>query len=148
MHIEPCTRECLSDWVRLRQALWPVVEAERQRSDCEAMLDRTGNACAFIARADGLAIGFAEATLRQDPVNGCDTSPVAFLEGIYVSPEWRRRGVARALCEAVERWAVATGCQEFASDTWLHNVLGQRMHEALGFEETERVVYYRKRLTG
>jgi aminoglycoside 6'-N-acetyltransferase I len=79
-------------------------------------------------------------------VNGCITSPVAFLEGIYVRPEHRNRGVARLLVQAVENWATELGCSEFASDTELHNFSSQRMHVALGFDETERVVYYRKRL--
>jgi aminoglycoside 6'-N-acetyltransferase I len=79
-------------------------------------------------------------------VNGCDTSPVAFLEGIYVRPNWRRRGIARRLCEAVEDWAGAMGCLELASDALLENNASHQMHTELGFEETERVVFYRKPL--
>ena len=80
-------------------------------------------------------------------VNGCTTSPVAFLEGLYVLPEYRRRGVARRLCAAVEAWATALGCAELASDTWLDSIDSQRMHAALHFAETERVVYFSKPLS-
>ena len=84
--------------------------------------------------------------MRPDYVNGCTASPVGFLEGLYVDPEFRHRGIARKLCRAVEDWAASLGCSEFASDVHLHNEASQKAHEALGFEETERVVYYRKSL--
>jgi aminoglycoside 6'-N-acetyltransferase I len=80
-------------------------------------------------------------------VNGCRTSPVGFLEGLFVVPAFRRRGVARNLCRHAEDWAASLGCSEFASDIVLGNETSQRAHEALGFEETERVVYYRKLLS-
>lgn len=148
MQVEPCAREALEDWVRLRQALWPQASEEAHRLEAAALLERPGGeAAAFLARnASGEAVGFAEATLRRDYVNGCDTSPVAFLEGIYVLSEWRRQGAARQLCRAVEAWAMGLGCAELASDAELANHVSHRMHDALGFEETERVVYFRKRL--
>ena len=46
----------------------------------------------------------------------------------------------------LEEWAAGRGCTEFASDVLLHNETGQKAHEALGYEETERVVFYAKRL--
>ncbi len=100
----------------------------------------------FVAVAATGLVGFAEVALRRDYVNGCDTSPVAFLEGIYVAPDHRRDGAARALITAVEAWGRAQGCSELASDADLANLDSQRMHAAVGFEETERVVYFRKAL--
>jgi len=91
-------------------------------------------------------IGFAEASLRSDYVNGTGSSPVAFLEGLYVAPSHRRRGVARSLVAAVLQWAGSRGCQECASDALVENELSHRVHRALGFTETERVVYFRKTL--
>lgn len=146
MLIKRCTDEMLEDWVRLRLALWPDSTAHEHRDDAAGILEST-NETAFIARDDaGLAIGLAEAALRHDYVNGCESSPVGFLEGIYVEPGWRLHGVARALCAAVEAWARHHGCVELASDTDLSNAVSQQTHEALGFEETERVVFYRKPL--
>jgi aminoglycoside 6'-N-acetyltransferase I len=102
---------------------------------------------AFLA-VDGEARirGFSEAALRRDYVNGCKTSPVAFLEGIYVRPDARGGGVGRALGSAVAAWGREAGCTELASDALLENVDSQTFHLALGFEETERVVYYLRRL--
>ena len=79
-------------------------------------------------------------------MNGCNTSPVGFLEGLYVEPRYRKRGLARLLCSAVEDWAKGMGCSEFASDVLLQNEMGQRVHEALGFNATDRVVFYLKQI--
>ncbi len=112
------------------------------------MLQSSSTGIAFLAHLqDRQAIGFTEATLRRDYVNGCETSPVAFLEGIYVSPEFRRGGVARSLIEAVEQWARQQGCTEFASDTDFTNRESQALHLSLGFAETERVIFFRKLLS-
>jgi len=100
----------------------------------------------LVARAAGGVVGFAEASIRRDYVNGCETSPVAFVEGLYVTPHHRHGGVARALVAAVERWAKAQGLRELASDAMLDNEQSHAMHRALGFSETERVVYFRKAL--
>jgi aminoglycoside 6'-N-acetyltransferase I len=96
----------------------------------------------------GLAVGFVEASTRVDYVNGTNSSPVAFLEGLYVEPASRGNGVARALVAAVEGWATAQGLTELASDSPLENVSAHAAHRALGFEETERVVYFRRALHG
>jgi aminoglycoside 6'-N-acetyltransferase I len=147
MVVERCTRESFEDWLELRQALWSEASEQELRLEAAATLNRPDDAIAFIARDEhSKVVAFAEATLRRDYVNGCSTSPVAFLEGIYVVPDWRNRGLARLLCNAVEDWAAGLGCAEFASDVELHNEDSQKAHRALGFEETERVVYYRKEL--
>ena len=65
-----------------------------------------------------------------------------------VEPASRRNGVARALVADVERWALAERCSELASDSPLENVTAHAAHRALGFEETERVVYFRRPVHG
>lgn len=82
--------------------------------------------------------------MRHDHVNGCETSPVAFVEGLYVRPEFRNAQVARALCEAVADWGRRRGCSELASDALADNQESHAFHQAIGFEETERVIYFRK----
>jgi aminoglycoside 6'-N-acetyltransferase I len=97
---------------------------------------------------EGSAIGFVEASKRVDYVNGTNSSPVVFLEGLYVEPAARRNGVARALVAGVEEWALAERCTELASDSSLENVVAHAVHRALGFEEMERVVYFRRAVHG
>ena len=145
--IRPCASPQQPGWLELRQALWP-------HDDAKAHLDEMSRFCAepmrfgqFIAVADdGTPQGFIEIALRHDYVNGTDSSPVAFLEGIYVAPLARKQGVAKALVQAAEHWARERGCTEFASDAAVANEASHAMHLALGFAETERVVFFRKML--
>ena len=139
--------EDAGDWAAMRQALWPKGNPGTHDADIARLLAAPGDLINFIARADDRRpIGFAEAGLRHDYVNGTQSSPVAFLEGIYVDPAFRRTGVARQLVHAVERWARQLRCSELASDTGIANIASQQLHEALGFAETQRVVYFRKAL--
>jgi aminoglycoside 6'-N-acetyltransferase I len=146
--IAVATKADAADWAAMRQALWQKDNPGIHAANIAQLLADPGDTINFIARADGLAAGFAEAGLRHDYVNGTESSPVAFLEGIYVEPAFRRTGVARLLVQAVEHWARQLGCSELASDTGLANVASQHLHNALGFSETQRVVYFRKRLGG
>jgi aminoglycoside 6'-N-acetyltransferase I len=138
----------ISALARLRQGLWPHVGAARHREELAAALAEPEDRIAlFVAEAaPGVLAGFGEVSLRHDYVNGCETSPVAFLEGIFVDGAHRRAGVARMIVEAAEAWGAALGCREFASDADIANEDSHQMHLALGFEETERVVCFRKTL--
>lgn len=145
MQIERCGAEMLDQWVSLRFALWPDEDPDVMAREAPSVLTRS-DMLALVARQGGTVTGFAEASVRRDYVNGCETSPVAFLEGIYVLPQHRHRGIARALVAAVEDWAKAQGLRELASDALLDNTQSHAMHGALGFSETERLVYFRKPL--
>lgn len=141
-------KEHAEAWAQLRHALWPDTSLENHLQDIRDTLDEDNpGTVTFIAESStGQSAGFAEAALRRDYVNGCSTSPVLFLEGIYISPEYRQHGVARLLCEAIANWGREKGCTEFASDVSLENLDSQNFHAALGFDETERVIFYRKPL--
>ena len=148
VRIAPASPDDADAWLDLRLALWPGERREEFAADIATLLADPGDTLNLIAHADtGEAIGFAEADLRRDYVEGCSTSPVAFLEGIYVAPEHRRQGVAAALIRAVEDWGRQNGCSEFASDAVIDNLDSQAMHRAIGFVETARVVYFRKELS-
>ncbi|QTT86452.1 aminoglycoside 6'-N-acetyltransferase [Pseudomonas chlororaphis] len=147
IRIEPCQSAHQPGWLSLRQALWPDCPAEEHLDEIASLLDDPQRYINLLAyTADGQPAGLAEASLRRDYVNGTEHSPVVFLEGLYVSAEQRRQGIAEQLIDAVAQWGRDQGCVEMASDTGLENLLSQTVHKALGFEETERVVYFRKSL--
>ncbi len=95
---------------------------------------------------DNRFIGFAHCSLRHDYVEGTDSSPVGYLEGIFVLEEYRRCGIAKALLAACEAWAKNLGCLEFASDCELTNQTSLFFHEKLGFAEANRIVCFCKTL--
>lgn len=134
----------LESWAQMRAALWPDASVADHRDDIAAMLANEG-LIAFVALdGQGDAIAFVEVALRHDYVNGCETSPVLFVEGLYVAPDARRGGVARALIDAVAAWGQSQGCTEMASDADIANLSSHAFHHTAGFSETERVVYFRK----
>jgi len=148
MRITQASNKHLEPWSTLRAELWPETPIKVHRADLRRLfLSQNRDTVAFLAidDAEGIA-GFAEAALRHDFVNGCSSSPVLFLEGIYVRPPARRKGIARLLCAATADWGEAQGCTEFGSDALLENLEGQAFHRALGFVEAERIVFFRKTL--
>lgn len=91
-------------------------------------------------------MGFAQCQLRRDYVEGTESSPVGYLEGIFVAEEYRHQGVARKLLAACEIWAKEQGCTEFASDCELANTASLRFHLNVGFQEANRIICFTKKL--
>jgi aminoglycoside 6'-N-acetyltransferase I len=135
-----------AEWLRMRGALWPRHSTEELQSEMESMLASPQREAVFVAEAqNGGLCGFVEVSLK-DSAPGCSTSPVGYLEGWYVDPDRRQQGTGRRLVEAAEVWAREQGCQEMASDAYSDNTVSRRAHTALGFEEVEVLVHYRKEL--
>ena len=133
------------EFVRMRVALWPDADPDELASEVDGMLADPDQVI-FVAEHDehGLC-GMVEARVRQF-ANGVDEAPCAFVEGWWVDADVRRTGIGRALIGAVEAWARARGFHELGSDALLENVVSYHAHLALGFEERERVVAFRKLL--
>lgn len=145
MKLVQCTSTRQDGWLDFRQELWPDGLRAEHLAEMQFFLDHPGRFFQLVAyEADSKPAGFVEASLRTDYVNGTDSSPVAFLEGVYVAPSLRRKGIGTLLIAAVIAWARSLDCVELASDTLLDNEGSQAMHRVLGFEETERVVFFRK----
>lgn len=142
----PVTGSHLADWLQLRILLWPDHE-DAHLLEMRQLLEQTQTLQLLSYNDQQQAIAMLEASIRYEYVNGTQSSPVAFLEGIYVLPEYRRSGVASALVQQVEGWARQFACTEFASDAALDNTISHAMHRALGFQETERVVYFKKNIS-
>jgi aminoglycoside 6'-N-acetyltransferase I len=145
--LERCSSLDQPGWLDFRLALWPDATAEDHRGYMDIALAQPERFLQLMMYDERRTpIGFIEGSIRTDYVNGTETSPVGFVEGVYVAPAWRRKGVARQLFAAIGDWARARGCHELASDALLENEASQRAHRALGFRETERVVYFVKKL--
>lgn len=131
---------------QLAAALWPRHTAAQMQADMEALLLRE-DAALFIGFEGQEAVGFALCQLRRDYVEGASTSPVGYLEGVYVRPACQRRGYGRALVAACQDWAKGKGCREFASDCEGDNAVSIAFHGKAGFATAARIVCFIKPLT-
>ena len=130
---------------RLRVELWPHITEAENRIEAVAVLAADDQAVFLAETPRGEPVGFTEVSLRP-MAEGCSTRPVGYLEGWYVQPAARHRGVGRRLMEAGEDWARSMGCTEMASDTEIENVASQEAHQRLGYEIVARLVAFRKPL--
>ena len=136
-------REALPLLTKLALELWPAHTAAELTKELSPLLE-SEEAAFFIAANGSGPVGFAQCQLRRDYVEGAQTSPVGYLEGIYIRPPYRGQGWARALLRECEGWAASKGCREFASDCELDNLASQAFHLHAGFAEAGRVVCFIK----
>ena len=129
----------------LAAKLWPEHSAAQMSLEIAQQMD-DADAAWFLAFDAEESIGFAQCQLRHDYVEGTDSSPVGYLEGIYVEKEHRRQGIAGALLHACESWAGERGCTEFASDCEFQNTQSLDFHLRLGFQEANRIICFTKKL--
>lgn len=145
--IRPAGPEDSAAWLRMRCALWP--EGSEREHAMEVAAFFAGKArmplAVLLALDEGDAMGFVELSIRS-VAESCETDRVAYLEGWYVEPAARRRGLGRALVAAAEDWGRAQGCSEFGSDTQISNTASAAAHTALGFTEVEQLRCFKKRL--
>lgn len=135
-----------AEWLRMRSALWPS-------DDHGAEIDeyfRSGGSplltVIFVAeRSSGGLAGFIELGLRPY-AEGCESSPVPFIEGWYVDPDVRQTRIGSGLVRIAEDWARGQGYKEIGSDVEIDNDGSLAAHRALGYEEVTRLVCFRREL--
>ena len=145
MTIRKAAQTDAAEVAKLACLLWPDHSVQEMEEEFSALIAKE-DAAVFLAEGEGEAVGFAQCQLRRDYVEGTTSSPVGYLEGIFVREEYRRRGVAKALLAACEAWSREMGCTEFASDCELTNYESYRFHLALGFLEANRIICFTKRI--
>lgn len=145
MRIRPYEDADWPEWLRLSLALFPPHSADDLATGMRSFRSRDDADVFVVERAGGSLAGFIEVGARPY-ADGCDTSPVAYIEAWYVDADVRRTGHGRALLDAAEEWARGRGYREMASDAQLDNTISHAAHRAAGFEEVDRVVQFRKSL--
>ncbi|MFC5464799.1 aminoglycoside 6'-N-acetyltransferase [Lederbergia graminis] len=143
--ISQATLQNATEAAQLALLLWPDHTLQELVDEMEEFIQSEDSAV-FLAFHDNEAIGFAHCQLRFDYVEGTSTSPVGYLEGIFVKDEFRKQGFARKLVLACEQWAREKGCTEFASDCELDNADSLKMHVKLGFDEANRIICFTKKI--
>ncbi len=135
----------IEELIQLVLALWPECNYHEELENYRKIL-ADENQAVYLSRINNSYSGFIHLSLRTDYVEGTTSSPVAYIEGIYVKPEYRKHGVARHLVKTGEQWGLKNGCSEMASDTELLNENSIRFHMSVGFNEVNRIVCFSKKL--
>jgi aminoglycoside 6'-N-acetyltransferase I len=123
-----CRKQDAYNVAKLACKLWQDSDYDELKTDFEKIA--TGkNEVVFTAYLEDKMIAFAHCNIRKEYVEGTNSSPVAYLEAIYVEEDYRRAGVATYLINCCENWAREKGCTEVASDCDINNTLSRAMHE-------------------
>lgn len=145
MIVKQAQRRDLGVLTNLAAMLWKGQNADELQEEYSRLLSRK-DAAFFIAYSEKTPVGFAQCQLRGDYVEGTSSSPVGYLEGIFVKENFRRMGYAGELLKNCENWAKGRGCTEFASDCELSNEKSIAFHKSAGFLEANRIVCFAKNL--
>ena len=133
-------------WLRMRIALWHHHDPKELEQELDRLLTNQAKEPVFVAeRSDKGLCGFIEVAIREKAA-GCKTNNVGYIEGWYVDPDIRQKGIGRRLVDAAENWAREQGCQEMASDTNNKYPISRTAHQSLGYEEIQTSFHYRKLL--
>jgi aminoglycoside 6'-N-acetyltransferase I len=143
--IRRATYDDKTEWLRMRHGLWPDAPLEYLALDLDNLLADEDTAVFMAFNENGQPVGFIEVSLRSY-AEGCETSPVGYIEAWFVGELVRGQKLGRDLVQVAEQWARARGCSEMASDTWLENEGSIAAHLRLGYHEADRLVHFVKRL--
>lgn len=144
MRVRRADAEDLAVLAALGTLLWPHHMADELEENFSWEMKK--GSYFFLAFSSNIPIGFAQCGLRYDYVEGTQSSPVGYLEGIFIKEAYRSKGYARTLLNACEEWAAKMGCCEFASDCELTNEESRLFHLHAGFEEANRIICFKKKL--
>ena len=109
----------------------------------EALHGRIEHAAILVAELSpgGERAGYVFATTKHDYFT---RAAHAHVEVIAVTPEAERRGVARALMDAIEEWARRRGFRHVTLNVFDRNTRAKALYDSLGYEV--ETVHYRKAL--
>ena len=125
--------------------MWDGNSIDELAGEFKTVLDN--EECAiYLYCIDYMPIGFAQCGLRHDYVEGTESSPVGYLEGIFIREGYRKRGYAKNLLAECEKWAKQKRCSEFASDCELDNSVSLDFHMNMGFTEANRIICFTKQI--
>lgn len=132
------------DYKEMIVSLWPDIDLNEIE---EIILEqKTKGHTIFLYLESDKAVAFLNSSIRNDYVEGCDQSPVGYIEGIYVKENHRKQAIAKKLVAYAIDHFKKIGIKEIASDTETHNTNSIAFHKAIGFIESSRIVHFKKKI--
>ncbi len=135
----------ISNATSLAFKLWPSHSFLELEEEIDGFI-KSDNTAIFLFYHEEIPIGYSQVSIRYDYVEGSTSTPVGYLEGIFVEEDHRKKGIARALLNSCENWTKDKGCLEFGSDTELTNDMSINFHLRSGFSEAARLVAFIKKI--
>lgn len=145
MNIEELSPGNIRQLVDLAVELWTDCNVEEEYQHYDGLIN-SGNEIVYVVTVDRAYVAFIHLSIRSEYVEGTDELPVAYIEGIYVKPNYQKKGMAKRLVSEAEKWARAKGVKQIASDAPLTNMTSIKFHHSAGFREVERIVCFVKDL--
>nr|AYQ75802.1 GNAT family N-acetyltransferase [Cohnella candidum] len=143
--IEESSERYLGPLTDMALDLWPDSDYDELRNEFFEFLQSDKDKV-YLYLADDLPVAFIHLCIRFDYVEGSVTSPVGYVEGIYVKPEYRRQGISKALLQKSEEWMKSKGCKQIGSDIEYDNHTSYQFHLGVGFKEANRIICFIKDL--
>lgn len=145
MQYQKLKKKDFENWLEMTLTLWPDHKKEDLKKELQDII-KSKKEETFIAKDDSKYVGFINISLRYEYIEGSKTSPVGYVEGIYIEPKYRKKGIASELLKHGEKWAKQKGAQEMASDTGLKNKISQNFHKKLDFKVADTIVHFIKKI--
>lgn len=138
--------ENIEELVGMGLKLWPDNDYDELKEEFIDSINADDEGMFLYEDEQKNLVGFMQLSVRTHYVEGCETSPVAYLEGIFVEGHLRRSGIAGEMVRYAEEWGKSKGCDELGSDCELENTLSIEFHNGVGFEEANRLVCFIKKI--
>jgi len=133
----------LKQFTELSIKLFPNNNFDEEYHEYEKCF-KENNQMGFLFQESNQYVGMMHLSIRNDYVNGTDTSPVVYVEAIYVLPDYRKMGIGKAFIDYAEAFAKEKGIAQLASDCLIDNHSSEAFHKSCGFREEERVICFVK----
>lgn len=145
MDIEIISADNLKPLMELVLELWEDCSFDEELENYKSIIGSESEIC-YLVRDQEKYIAFVHTSVRNEYVEGSSDLPVAYVEAIYVKPNYQRKGIAKTLVKVAEDWAKHKGLKQIASDTDTNNLTSINFHKKIGFIEVERIVCFIKEI--
>lgn len=131
-------KKYIEDVARLMCELWNESDVDAFCSYLKGCLRH--DYTVLVAYIDNEPVGYMELNITISYEEKVSPFPVMFICGLYVSPCFRRNGVASELIKEAENYAREKYCTRLASDYFDYNTASANLHKKMGFQITSRRV--------